>query len=71
MWYINEESMELVVHFVEQYESLEDDIIDFVERYTTVEIESYMSHKYWFKCRNEFELDVLTDIIVDKLEKLA
>ena len=71
MWYINEESMELVVHFVEQYESLEDDIIDFVERYTTVEIESYMSHKYWFKCRNEFELDVLTDIIVDKLERLA
>ena len=71
MWYINEESMELVVHFVEQYESLEDDIVDFVERYTTVEIESYMSHKYWFKCRNEFELDVLTDIIVDKLERLA
>lgn len=71
MWYINEESLELVVHFVEQYESLEDDIIDFVERYTTVEIESYMSHKYWFKCRNEFELDVLTDIIVDKLERLA
>ena len=71
MWYINEESMELVVHFVEEYESLEDDIIDFVERYTTVEIESYMSHKYWFKCRNEFELDVLTDIIVDKLERLA
>ena len=71
MWYINEEAMELVVHFVEEYESLEDDIIDFVERYTTVEIESYMSHKYWFKCRNEFELDVLTDIIVDKLERLA
>lgn len=71
MWYINEEALELVVHFVEQYESLEDDIIDFVERYTTVEIESYMSHKYWFKCRNEFELDVLTDIIVDKLERLA
>ena len=71
MWYINEESMELVVHFVEQYESLEDDIIDFVERYTTVEIESYMSHKYWFKCRNEFELVVLTDIIVDKRERLA
>ena len=71
MWYINEESMELVVHFVEEYESLEDDIIDFVERYTTAEIESYMSHKYWFKCRNEFELDVLTDIIVDKLERLA
>ena len=71
MWYINEESMELVVHFVEEYESLEDDIIDFVEKYTTVEIESYMSHKYWFKCRNEFELDVLTDIIVDKLERLA
>ena len=71
MWYINEESMELVVHFVEEYESLEDDIVEFVERYTTVEIESYMSHKYWFKCRNEFELDVLTDIIVDKLERLA
>ena len=71
MWYINEEALELVVHFVEQYESLEDDIVDFVERYTTVEIESYMSHKYWFKCRNEFELDVLTDIIVDKLERLA
>lgn len=71
MWYINEESMELVVHFVEEYESLEDDIVEFVEEYTDVEIESYMSHKYWFKCRNEFELDVLTDIIVDKLERLA
>ena len=54
-----------------EYESLKDDIIDFVEKYTDVEIESYMSNKYWFKCRNEFELDVLTDIIVDKLERLA
>ena len=57
MWYINEEACELVVHFV--------------ERNTTVEIESYMSHKYWFKCRNEFELDILTDVIVDKLDRLA
>ena len=71
MWYINEEACELVVHFVEEYEGLEDDIVEFVERYTTVEIESYMSHKYWFKCRNKFELDILTDIVVDKLDRLA
>lgn len=72
MWYINEEACELVVHFVEEYEGLEDDIVEFVENNTVgVEIESYEDHKYWIKCRNEFELDILTDVIVDKLDRLA
>lgn len=72
MWYINEEACELVVHFVEEYKGLEDDIIEFVENNTVgVEIESYEDHKYWIKCRNGFELDILTDIVVDKLDRLA
>ena len=72
MMYINEETMELVVHFVEEYEDLEDDIVDFVEEsMLCVEVNSYEDHKYWIKCRNGFELDILWDIIEDKLERLT